>query len=40
MTKSETKTKVILKEPINLSKTIILAFIAFSQFGKYKTMLQ
>ena len=30
MTKSKTKTKVILMEPINSLKTIILVFIAFS----------
>ena len=36
MTKSKTKTKVILMEPINSSKTIILAFIAFSRLVNTK----
>ena len=36
MIKSKTKTKVLLMEPINSSKTIILAFIAFSHLVNTK----
>ena len=36
MTKSKTKTKVILMEPINSLKTIILGFIAFSHLVNTK----